>query len=109
MELWKLGLVRWLIAGEYGIRLSGTSTWRLMTRMGLSAQRPLWRGMEQNAGGMDQWKRDEYPKIQAQAKAARSADLVWRRSRRAARLPSRHHVGAAGPDAGGENHCARYR
>jgi transposase len=32
--LWTLDLVRWLIAEEFGIRLSKTSTWRLMKTTG---------------------------------------------------------------------------
>jgi len=67
--LWTLDLVRWLIAEDFGIRLSKTSTWRLMKQMGLSAQRPLWRALEQDANRVEQWKRDEYPRIQALAKA----------------------------------------
>ncbi|MCL4797894.1 MAG: IS630 family transposase [Bryobacteraceae bacterium] len=73
--LWTLDLVRWLIAERFGIRLSKTSTWRLMNQMGLSAQRPLWRAMEQDAAAVERWKREEYPRIRALAKAAKAS--IW--------------------------------
>lgn len=73
--LWTLDLVRWLIGERFGIRLSKTSTWRLMHQMGLSAQRPLWRALEQDAGAVERWKREEYAKIQALAKAEKAS--IW--------------------------------
>lgn len=73
--LWTLDLVRWLIDERFGIRLSKTSTWRLMHQMGLSAQRPLWRALEQDATAVERWKREEYPKIQALAKAEHAS--IW--------------------------------
>ena len=73
--LWTLDLVRWLIGERFGIRLSKTSTWRLMKQMGLSAQRPLWRAMEQDADAVERWKREEWPKIQALAKAEKAS--IW--------------------------------
>ena len=73
--LWTLDLVRWLIDERFGIRLSKTSTWRLMNQMGLSAQRPLWRALEQDATAVERWKREEYPKIQALAKAEKAS--IW--------------------------------
>lgn len=73
--LWTLDLVRWLIDERFGIRLSKTSSWRLMNQMGLSAQRPLWRALEQDAAAVERWKREEYPKIQALAKAEKAS--IW--------------------------------
>jgi transposase len=73
--LWTLDSVRWLISERFGIRLSKTSTWRLMKQMGLSAQRPLWRAWEQDAGAVERWKREEYPKIRQLAKAEHAG--IW--------------------------------
>ena len=73
--LWTLDLVRWLIDERFGIRLSKPSAWRLMNQMGLSAQRPLWRALEQDAAAVERWKREEYPKIQALAKAEKAS--IW--------------------------------
>lgn len=41
VALWTLDLVRWLIGERFAIRLSKTSTWRLMKQMRLSVQVPL--------------------------------------------------------------------
>jgi transposase len=73
--LWTLDLVRWLIGERFGIRLGKTSTWRLMKQMGLSAQRPLWRALEQDAEAVERWKREQYPGIQALAKAEKAS--IW--------------------------------
>jgi len=73
--LWTLDLVRWLIGERFGIRLSKTSTWRLMKQMGLSAQRPLWRALEQDAEAVERWKREQYPRIQELAKAEKAS--IW--------------------------------
>lgn len=61
--LWTLDLVRWLIGEGLGIPLSKTSTWRRRKQMGLSAQWPLWRAMEQEAAAIQRWKREEWPRI----------------------------------------------
>jgi transposase len=73
--LWTLDLVRWLIGERFGIRLSKTSTWRLMKQMGLSAQRPLWRAAEQDREQVKRWKREEWPRIQGLAKAEKAS--IW--------------------------------
>ncbi|MCL4797926.1 MAG: winged helix-turn-helix domain-containing protein [Bryobacteraceae bacterium] len=52
-----------LIAERFGSRLSKTSAWRLMNRMGLSAQRPPWLAMEQDAADVECWQREVYPRI----------------------------------------------
>ena len=73
--LWTLDLARWMIGEEFGIRLSKTSTWRLMKQLGLSAQRPLWRAAEQDPERVARWRREEFPAIQAAAKAAGAS--IW--------------------------------
>ena len=68
--LWTLDLARWMIGEEFGIRLSKTSTWRLMKQLGLSAHRPLWRAAEQDPERVARWRREQFPAIEAAAKAA---------------------------------------
>ena len=94
--LWTLDRVRWLIAEDYGVRLSRTSTWRLMNRMGLSAQRPLRRAQQQDAGRVEQWRREEFPKIQAQAKAEKAQ--IWFGDEASVR--SDYHSGTTGAPRG---------
>jgi transposase len=54
---------------EFGVRLSETSVGRLLGRLGFSPQRPLRRAYEQDPARVEQWRREEFPAIQRQAKA----------------------------------------
>ena len=62
-------MVRELIRREFGVRLSETSVGRLLRRLGFSPQRPLRRAYEQDRTRVEQWRREEFPAIQRQAKA----------------------------------------
>jgi transposase len=67
--LWNRAMVRELIRREFGVRLSETSVGRLLRRLGFSPQRPLRRAYEQDRTRVEQWRREEFPAIQRQAKA----------------------------------------
>ena len=67
--LWNRAMVRELIRGEFGVRLSETSVGRLLRRLGFSPQRPLRRAYERDPARVEQWQREEFPAIQRQAKA----------------------------------------
>ena len=68
--LWTLDVVRWLIAERFQVKLSRSSTHRLMRQLGLSCQRPLHRAYEQDAARVERWKREEFPLIRQMAKKA---------------------------------------
>ena len=65
-------MIAQLIKDRYGIRLSRWSVGRLLTQLGLSAQRPLWRAYQQNPEAVEQWLKTEYPQICRQAKKNRA-------------------------------------
>jgi len=65
--LWTRDMVRELIRREFGVRLSAVSVGRLLRKLGLSPQRPLWRAYEQNPERVTAWKQTEYPAIRAAA------------------------------------------
>jgi transposase len=67
--LWTRAMVRELIGREFGVRLSEPSVGRLLRRLGLSPQRPLYRAYQQNPEAVARWKTQEYPQIRAQAAA----------------------------------------
>jgi len=67
--LWTREMVRELIRREFGVRLSVVSVGRLLHKLGLSAQRPLWRAYQQNPVAVGRWKSEEYPAIRAEAAA----------------------------------------
>lgn len=66
--LWTAAMVQALILERFGVRLSRSSVTRLLTQLGLSAQRPLWRAYQQDPEAVQQWLAKEYPAIQRRAK-----------------------------------------
>src|SRR6266540_3108882 len=67
--LWTRDMVRDLIRREFGVHLSAVSVGRLLRKLGLSPQRPLYRAYQQNPEAVQRWKSEEYPAIRAQAEA----------------------------------------
>lgn len=67
--LWTREMVRELIRREFNVRLSAVSVGRLLRKIGLSPQRPLWRAYQQNPAAVTRWKNEIYPAIRAQAVA----------------------------------------
>jgi transposase len=65
--LWTRAMVRELIGRELGVRLSEVSVGRLLRKLGLSPQRPLYRAYQQNPAAVARWKAEEDPTIRAQA------------------------------------------
>ena len=73
--LWTREMVRDLVRREFGGALSVVSVGRLLRKLGLSPQRPLWRAYQQNPEAVDRWKREQFPAIRAQAAAAGAT--IW--------------------------------
>ncbi len=65
--LWTRDMVRDLIRREFSVRLSAVSVGRLLRKLGLSPQRPLYRAYQQNPEAVRRWKVEDYPQIRAQA------------------------------------------
>jgi len=74
--LWTRDMVRELIRREFSVSLSAVSVGRLLHKMGLSPQRPLWRAYQQNPAAVERWKNETYPAIRAQA-AAEGATIYF--------------------------------
>jgi len=74
--LWTRAQICALIFKKFGIRLSVTSVGRLLSQLGLSCQKPLFRAYQQDTSLVERWLKHDYPKIKAQAKAAR-ADIFF--------------------------------
>jgi transposase len=75
VALWTREMVRELIRREFGVRLSAVSVGRLLAKLGLSPQRPLWRAYQQDAAAVDRWKREQFPAIREQA--AQQGTTIW--------------------------------
>jgi transposase len=67
--LWTRAMIRELIRREFGVRLSEVSVGRLLRKLGLSPQRPLYRAYQQNPEVVARWKAETYPQIRAEAAA----------------------------------------
>lgn len=66
--LWTCGMVAEVIYRRFKIRLSRASVGRLMHQLGLSAQRPLWRAYQQDPKAIERWLKEEFPRIEAEAR-----------------------------------------
>jgi transposase len=67
--LWTREMIRVLIKQRYGISMSVVSVGRLLAKLGLTCQRPLFRAYQQDSELVDQWMQQEYPRLAARAKA----------------------------------------
>jgi len=65
--LWTRAVVPELIRREFAVRLSEVSVGRLLRKLGLSPQRPLYRAYQQNPEAVARWKAETYPAIRAEA------------------------------------------
>jgi transposase len=65
--LWTRAMIRELIRREFDVRLSEVSVGRLLRKLGLSPQRPLYRAYQQNPEAVARWKAETYPQLRTQA------------------------------------------
>jgi transposase len=87
--LWTRKLVRDLIRQRFKVGLSEVSVGRILKKLGLSPQRPLYRAYQQNPERVERWRREEYPAIRA--KAAKEGATVFFADEAAVRTD--HHAG----------------
>jgi len=74
--LWTALMIAELVWRQYGIRLSKASVCRLLNQLGLSPQKPLWRAFQQDAKRVENWVKEEYPKIRVLARKYK-ADIFF--------------------------------
>ena len=67
-ELWTLPRVRRLVIDLFGRALSISETWRLLRRIGWSTQKPARKARERDEEKIANWKKVEWPRIQAKAR-----------------------------------------
>src|SRR5512135_828975 len=61
--LWTGKIMRDLIWQQFGVKFSEVQVGRLLKKMGLSPQRPLYRAWQQNPELVEEWKKVIYPRI----------------------------------------------
>jgi transposase len=74
--LWTSAMVSELIRREFGISVSRASVCRLLSQLGLSPQRPLWRAFQKDPQSVEKWVKEQYPKIRALARK-QGADIFF--------------------------------
>ena len=68
LALWRRVQIPTLIQRKFGVKLSLVSVGRLLAQLGLSCQKPLFRAYQQDASRVERGLKEEYPKIQAEAR-----------------------------------------
>jgi transposase len=61
--LWTRGIVRELIQRKFGVTLSEVSVGRILHKLGLSPQWPLYRAYEQDPEKVSEWKERTFPQL----------------------------------------------
>jgi transposase len=74
MALWTRSLIRDLI--NFARSVSLVTVGRILKKLGMSPQRPLYRSWKQDPERVERWKREEYPAIRARA-AAEGATILF--------------------------------
>jgi transposase len=69
MALWSRPLIRDMIKRAFGKSVSLITTGRILGKLGMSPQRPLYRAWKQDPARVEKWKLEEYPAIRARAAA----------------------------------------
>ena len=87
--LWTAKMVGDVIFQEFGVKLSKASVCRLLTQLGLTPQRPIWRAYQQRPEQVKKWLEEEYPRIRAMAR--RHKALIFFGDEAGVR--SEHHAG----------------
>ncbi len=67
--LWTLRLIGSLIERQFQMTLSLPTLGKVMRQLGFTAQRPLYRAYQQDAALVQRWHTEEYPALQARARA----------------------------------------
>jgi transposase len=67
LALWTRGMVGELIRRRFGVAVSKVTVGRILRKLGMSPQRPLYRAYQQNPGKVREWKENTYPEIREEA------------------------------------------
>jgi transposase len=75
--LWTRAVVASLIERKFGVRLGRTAVGALLARLGLTPQKPLQRAYQRDPAAIEQWRRETFPALAKQAKAAGGEVYFW--------------------------------
>jgi transposase len=75
--LWTRSIVAELIEQKFEIRHGLSAVGALLARLGLSPQKPLQRAYQRDPEAIERWRRETFPAIARQAKAADGEVFFW--------------------------------
>jgi transposase len=75
--LWTRTIVANLIEQKFGVRLGLTVVGELLAKLGLTPQKPLQRAYQRDPEAIEKWRREIFPTIAREAKAARGEVFFW--------------------------------
>src|SRR5512146_1447553 len=67
--LWTRTIARELIQQKFGVEMTPQGIGKLLRRLGLPPQRPLYRGYQQDPDAVRRWTDHEFPAIREQARS----------------------------------------
>lgn len=75
--LWTRSVAASLIERKFGLRLGVTAVGELLAKLGLTPQKPLQRAYQRDPEAIATWRRETFPNIARQAKAAGADVYFW--------------------------------
>src|SRR5271169_4393486 len=75
--LWTRSVVASLIEQKFNVRLGLTAVGALLAKLGLTPQKPLQRAYQRDPEAIEKWRRETFPAIARQAKAAGGEVYFW--------------------------------
>jgi transposase len=75
--LWSRSVVRERIQREFDVSLSLASVGALLSRLGLTPQKPLQRAYQRDPEAIDRWQRETYPALARQAREEKADIYFW--------------------------------
>jgi len=88
--LWTRAMIREVIRKQFNVRLSEVSVGRLLRKLGMSPQKPLYRAYQRDEEKVTAWKEKAYPEIKKLAKKEKATIYFGDE----ASIRSDHHHGA---------------
>jgi winged helix-turn-helix protein len=102
--LWMREMIQELIRREFGVGLSLSAVGRLLGRLGLSPQRPLWRAWQADPEAVEKLEERGLPSDPRPGQEGGRDGLLRRRGRHPVGLSRRHHLGPGRTNPDREGH-----